>query len=168
MNARDGLTKLVLYRFIGILLRRSSLTELQPFHPQSRSVFIRYVDAGSANDNEIESSALWNPIYDAEHYGRKLVASPRHADVLLVSLPLTRNMSKSLRLTWQAMPTPATIVSLGDQVDAGSLFKGSYAVKSLPEDLANNVYKHIADFDESGQERLPPNPESILRVLLEL
>jgi Ni,Fe-hydrogenase III small subunit len=93
-----------------------------------RSLAIRHVDAGSCNGCELEIHALNNIVYDLERFGLHFVASPRHADVLLVTGPLSRNMREALLLTWQATPDPKWVVAVGDCAVDGGVFKGSYAI----------------------------------------
>lgn len=105
-----------------------------------RSLAIRQVDAGSCNGCELEIHALNNAIYDIERFGIRFVASPRHADVLLVTGPVTRNMQEALWRTWNATPDPKWVVAVGDCGADGGVFAGSYAVvggvdKVLPVDL---------------------------------
>jgi len=106
-----------------------------------RSLAIREVDAGSCNGCELEIHALSNPVYDVERFGLKFVASPRHADVLLVTGPVTWNMKIALERTYAATPAPKWVVALGDcGIDCG-VFKGSYAVAGpvsavIPVDLS--------------------------------
>jgi|SRR5665213_3549666 len=124
-----------------------------------RSLSIRQVDAGSCNGCELEIHALSNAFYDLERFGLRFVASPRHADVLLVTGPVTRNMREALERTYAATPDPKWVVAVGDCALDGGLFAGSYAVlggvaKAVPVDL------HI-----SG---CPPRPEAILKGLLAL
>ncbi|MBX6323797.1 MAG: NADH-quinone oxidoreductase subunit NuoB, partial [Rhodospirillaceae bacterium] len=92
-----------------------------------RSLSIREVDAGSCNGCELEIHALNNAIYNLERYGIRFVASPRHADVLLVTGPVTRNMREALERTWAATPDPKWVVAVGDCAVDGGLFAGSYA-----------------------------------------
>ena len=124
-----------------------------------RSLAIREVDAGSCNGCELEIHALGNPVYDLERFGIRFVASPRHADVLLVTGPVTLNMAEALERTWRATPGPKWVVALGDCAIDGGCFAGSYAVaggvdKILPVDL------HIKG--------CPPRPAEILAGLLAL
>src|SRR6266851_6915892 len=105
-----------------------------------RALSIREVDAGSCNGCELEIHALNNPVYDLERFGLKFVASPRHADVLLVTGPVTTNMREALERTYQATPDPKWVVALGVCALDGGMFAGSYAcvggVSSvLPVDL---------------------------------
>src|SRR5689334_3796216 len=93
-----------------------------------RSLSIREVDAGSCNACELELQALANPFYDLERFGIRFVASPRHADVLLVTGPVTTNMREALLRTWEVMPRPKWLVAAGDCATCGGLFQGSYAV----------------------------------------
>ncbi len=124
-----------------------------------RSLSIREVDAGSCNGCELEIHALNNAYYDIERFGLRFVASPRHADVLLVTGPVTHNMRDALKLTYDATPGPKWVVACGDCAHDGGCFAGSYAVAGgvssvLPVDL------HIPG--------CPPNPLQILRGLLAL
>jgi Ni,Fe-hydrogenase III small subunit len=123
------------------------------------SLAVREVDAGSCNGCELEIHALNNAFYDLERFGIRFVASPRHADVLLVTGPVTHNMRMALERTYAATPDPKWVVALGDCALDGGLFKGSYAVLGgvssvVPVDL------HIAG--------CPPRPEQILKGLLAL
>jgi len=124
-----------------------------------RSLSIRAVDAGSCNGCELEMHALSNVFYDIERFGLRFVASPRHADVLLVTGPVTRNMAQALERTYIATPDPKWVVALGDCARDGGCFAGSYAVlggvsKVVPVDL------HIPG--------CPPSPMDILKGLLGL
>jgi Ni,Fe-hydrogenase III small subunit len=105
-----------------------------------RSLAIRHVDAGSCNGCELELHALSNIVYDLERFGLRFVASPRHADVLLVTGPPTRNLIEALRATWAATPDPKWVVAVGDCAVDGGVFKGSYAIvggiaAAVPVDL---------------------------------
>ncbi len=93
-----------------------------------RSLSIRHLDAGSCNGCELEIHALNNIVYDLERFGLRFVASPRHADVLLVTGPLSRNLREALVQTWQATPDPKWVVAMGDCAVDGGVFKGSYAI----------------------------------------
>src|SRR5512147_386939 len=92
-----------------------------------RSLAIREVDAGSCNGCELEIHALNNAFYDLERFGIRFVASPRHADVLLVTGPVTTNMQEALARTYQATPAPKWVVAVGDCARDGGLFRSSYA-----------------------------------------
>ena len=124
-----------------------------------RSLSIREVDAGSCNGCELEIHALNNAVYDLERFGLRFVASPRHADVLLVTGPVTRNMREALARTYHATPDPKWVVAVGDCALDGGLFSGSYAVIGgvsavVPVDL------HIPG--------CPPRPVQLLKGLLSL
>jgi Ni,Fe-hydrogenase III small subunit len=124
-----------------------------------RSLSIREVDAGSCNGCELEINALNNAFYDLERFGLRFVASPRHADVLLVTGPVTRNMREALERTYNATPDPKWVVAVGDCAVDGGLFAGSYACVGgvaavVPVDL------HIKG--------CPPSPVQLLRGLLAL
>jgi Ni,Fe-hydrogenase III small subunit len=93
-----------------------------------RALAIREVDAGSCNGCELEISGLTSPVYDMERFGMHFVASPRHADLLLVTGPVTRNMEVPLRKTYEATPEPKLVVAVGDCADTCGIFRGSYAV----------------------------------------
>src|ERR1700691_3975593 len=92
------------------------------------SLSIRTVDAGSCNGCELEIQALNNAFYDLERFGLRFVASPRHADVLLVTGPVTKNMREALERTYRATPYPKWVVAVGDCAVDGGIFSGSYAV----------------------------------------
>jgi Ni,Fe-hydrogenase III small subunit len=94
-----------------------------------RSLAIRHVDCGSCNGCELEIHGLNNIVYDLERFGLRFVASPRHADVLLVTGPLTGNLREALDRTTEATPDPKFIVGVGDCAVDGGVFKGSYAVQ---------------------------------------
>jgi Ni,Fe-hydrogenase III small subunit len=105
-----------------------------------RSLCLRHVDGGSCNGCELEIHMLNSIVYDLERFGLRFVASPRHADVLLVTGPVTRNMHDALRQTWNAAPDPKWVVAVGDCAIDGGVFKGSYAVNggidsAVPVDL---------------------------------
>src|SRR5207253_10770660 len=105
-----------------------------------RSLSIREVDAGSCNGCELEIHALNNAYYDVERFGLHFVASPRHADVLLVTGPVTKNMREALQRTYDATPDPKWVVAVGDCALDGGLFSGSYGIvggvnRVVPVDL---------------------------------
>jgi Ni,Fe-hydrogenase III small subunit len=105
-----------------------------------RSLAIRQIDAGSCNGCELEIAMLNSVVYDLERFGLRFVASPRHADVLLVTGPVTRNMQEALQRTVAATPDPTWVVAVGDCGIDGGVFKGSYAVlggveAAVPVDL---------------------------------
>jgi Ni,Fe-hydrogenase III small subunit len=124
-----------------------------------RSLSIREVDAGSCNGCELEIHALNNAFYDLERFGLHFVASPRHADVLMVTGPVTKNMREALERTYNATPDPKWVVAVGDCARDGGIFSESYAVVGgvaavVPVDL------HIRG--------CPPRPEQLLKGLLAL
>lgn len=122
-----------------------------------RSLHIRQVDAGSCNGCEIEIAGLAAPHYDLERFGLNFVASPRHADCLLVTGPVTRNMAEPLRLTYEATPDPKIVVAVGDCARDCGVFRGGYAI-------AGGVDKVIpVDVWVGG---CPPEPADILRGIL--
>ena len=124
-----------------------------------RSLAIRQVDAGSCNGCELEIHALNNAFYDLERFGFRFVASPRHADVLMVTGPVTKNMREALKRTYEATPSPQWVVAVGSCAADGGIFSRSYAVEGgvkevIPVDL------HIPG--------CPPSPVALLRGLLAL
>jgi Ni,Fe-hydrogenase III small subunit len=122
-----------------------------------RSLSIRHVDAGSCNGCELEIHALGNAFYDLERFGLRFVASPRHADVLLVTGPVTRNMREALERTYAATPAPKWVIAAGACAKDGGVFAGSYAIvggvgEVVPVDL------YIPG--------CPPSPATLLKGLL--
>jgi Ni,Fe-hydrogenase III small subunit len=124
-----------------------------------RSLSIREVDAGSCNGCELEIHALNNAFYDLERFGLRFVASPRHADVLMVTGPVTKNMREALERTYNATPDPKWVVAVGDCAADGGIFAGSYAVAGGVNDVIP-VDLHIRG--------CPPCPVQLLRGLLAL
>jgi Ni,Fe-hydrogenase III small subunit len=129
------------------------------FSRLGRSLSLRQVDSGSCNGCELEIQMLGGIVYDLERFGLRFVASPRHADVLLVTGPVTRTMHPALIRTWQATPDPKFVVALGDCAIDGGVFKGSYAISggidsALPVDLVIRG--------------CPPTPAAILEGLCTL
>ncbi len=123
-----------------------------------RSFHIREVDTGSCNACESEIIACSNPLYDIQRFGIDFVASPRHADALLVTGPVSKNMELALKKTYEAMPGPKFVITCGDCAKCCGLFKDSYYTlggveKVLPVNL------HIPG--------CPPSPSAIVRALLE-
>jgi Ni,Fe-hydrogenase III small subunit len=123
------------------------------------SLAIRELDSGSDNSTEIEISNLGAPHYDVERFGISFVASPRHADVLLVTGAVTLNMAEAVLKTYEAMPSPKFVVAVGDDACNGGIYRGSYAViggvdKILPVDIKI-----------PGN---PPSPKEILRGIFAL
>jgi Ni,Fe-hydrogenase III small subunit len=124
-----------------------------------RSLSIRHVDAGSCNGCELEIHALSNAFYDLERFGLRFVASPRHADVLMVTGPVTKNMCEALQRTYDAMPDPKWVVALGACAADGGIFAGSYACVGGVSDVVP-VDLHIRG--------CPPSPNEILKGLIAL
>jgi len=124
-----------------------------------RSLSIREVDAGSCNGCELEIHALNNAFYDLERFGLRFVASPRHADVLLVTGPVTKNMREALERTYHATPDPKWVVAVGDCALNGGIFAGSYAcLDGVAEVIPVDLYIRGC----------PPSPTALLKGLLTL
>ena len=122
-----------------------------------RSLAIREVDAGSCNGCELEIVALNNPVYDIERFGISFVASPRHADMLLVTGPVTRNMELALRKTYDAVPDPKVVVAVGACGISGGLFGVNYATRGgVDQVIPVDVYIPGC----------PPRPEALLYGIL--
>ena len=124
-----------------------------------RSLSIRQVDAGSCNGCELEIHALSNAFYDLERFGLRFVASPRHADVLMVTGPVTKSMREALERTYNATPDPKWVVAVGSCAADGGVFAGSYAVEGGVKDVVP-VDLHIRG--------CPPSPMDLLKGLLAL
>jgi len=120
------------------------------------SAQVRHVDAGSCNGCEIEVGAAFGPVYDAERYGARLVASPRHADVVLVTGVVTRNMAAPLRRTVEATPHPRVVIAIGDCARNCGVFAGGYGVVGSVADVVP------VDLSVPG---CPPSPEAIIEAL---
>ena len=123
------------------------------------SLAIRVVTAGSSNACEQELVALGNPYYDVERFGIHFVASPRHADMLLITGPVTRNMREALLKTYEAMPAPKIVIAVGDDAIDGGIFRGSYAVLDGAANVVPIHYQIPGD---------PPSSYTILCSLLEI
>jgi Ni,Fe-hydrogenase III small subunit len=161
--------------FQGLI--RSALTEPPPQHDHralselavslqrtvrrrlGRSISIREIDAGSCNGCELEINALSNAYYDLERFGMRFVASPRHADVLLVTGPVTKNMREALERTYHATPSPKWVIAVGDCSVSGGCFASSYAVVGCVSEVVP-VDLHIHG--------CPPSPTDLLKGLLAL
>ncbi len=124
-----------------------------------RSLSIRHVDAGSCNGCELELHALSNAFYDLERFGLRFVASPRHADVLTVTGPVTKNMREALKRTYDAMPDPKWVVAIGACAVDGGLFAASDVVEGGVKDVLP-VDLHIRG--------CPPSPTELLKGLIAL
>jgi Ni,Fe-hydrogenase III small subunit len=120
------------------------------------SVQVRHVDAGSCNGCEIEIGQAFSPVYDAERYGARLVASPRHADALTVTGPVTVNMLGPLRKTYEAMTEPRLVVAVGDCARDCGVFAGAYGVVGPVSDVVP-VDVHVPG--------CPPEPTAIVAAL---
>ena len=124
-----------------------------------RSLAVREVDAGSCNGCELEIHALNNSFYDVERFGIRFVASPRHADVLLVTGPVTLNMREALERTYRATPAPKWVVAVGDCAADGGMLAGSYAcVGGISAVVPVDLHIHGC----------PPSPTALLKGLLAL
>lgn len=123
------------------------------------SLQLRHVDAGSCNGCELEIASAFGPVYDAERFGVRLVASPRHADALLVTGPVTKNMAVPLVKTLDATPAPKLVIALGDCARDCGVFRGGYGVEGAVGDVVP------VDVAIPG---CPPHPVSILRTLRQL
>src|ERR1700741_3414962 len=123
------------------------------------SVQVRHVDAGSCNGCEVEIGSAFGPVYDAERYGARLVSSPRHADALLVTGPVTRNMAEPLRRTHDAVPGPKAVIAVGDCARNCGVFAGAYGVAGAVRDVVP------VDLEIEG---CPPRPEAIAEGLRRL
>ena len=124
-----------------------------------KSLRIRQVDAGSCNACEWECIALTNPIYDVQRFGVDIVASPRHADVLLATGPVSRQMELALKKTYLAMPEPKLVIACGDCAIDGGIYRGSYATR----DGVGNVIPVNCRI-----RGCPPTPATIIKGLLKL
>ncbi len=137
-----------------------TMDELQQtiFKTFGRSLGIRHVDAGSCNGCELECQAVQNPFYNIEGYGLYFVASPRHADVLLVTGPVSRNMAQALKKTYAAMPSPKWVVALGDCGSCGGIF-------------GDENYAHCGAISnvipvDAAIKGCPPHPKEIIKGII--
>lgn len=120
------------------------------------SVQLRHVDAGSCNGCELEITSAFGPVYDAERYGVRLVASPRHADALLVTGPVTHNMADPLRKAYEAMPAPKGVIAVGDCARNCGVFAGGHGVAGAVRDVVP------VDLEVPG---CPPEPAVLIAAL---
>jgi len=152
------------------LLRPGTATEdLGPPPPKAAAVLaagtlggslqLRHVDAGSCNGCELEVASAFGPVYDAERFGARLVASPRHADALLVTGPVTKNMAGPLEKTYEAMPGPKIVLALGDCARDCGEFRGGYGVEGPVAGVVP------VDVQIPG---CPPTPDVIVQALRSL
>lgn len=123
------------------------------------SLSLRHVDAGSCNGCELEISGSFSPVYDAERYGARLVASPRHADGLLVTGVVTRNMARALEQTYDAVPGPKVVVAVGDCALRKGMFAGAPGVAGAVGDFVP------VDVEVPG---CPPTPTQIINALRQI
>ncbi len=151
--------------WIGTILRVGRIVERADAAPASAmepvagvrgSLQIRHVDAGSCNGCEVEISGAFGPVYDAERFGARLVASPRHADALLVTGVVTRNMAGPLRNTLAATPQPRAVIACGDCALNRGVFKDAYGVVGAVADVVQ------VDVQIAG---CPPTPSQIIDAL---
>src|SRR2546425_11451029 len=134
-------------------IRPEAVEKTKPF---KRSLTIREVDTGSCNACEMEMNALANPVYDIERFGVHIAASPRHADALVVTGPVTVNMERALKDVYRTTPDPKLVIALGDCACDCGMFKGSYGV-------TGPVERHVpVDVKIHG---CPPRPAEILNAL---
>jgi len=160
------------FRLAALIRRTGRVAEPVPAGPSTRgapagdpfvpprelagSVGVRHVDAGSCNGCEIEIAQVFGPVYDAERYGARLVASPRHADAVLVTGVVTRNMAEPLRRTVDATPRPRVVLAVGDCARDCGVFAGGYGVAGAVDDVVP------VDLSVPG---CPPEPEAIVSAL---
>ena len=152
---------------VGMIRRAGRMAEKAPPAPELSdtpaalhgSLALRHVDAGSCNGCEIEIGGCFSPVYDAERYGLRLVASPRHADGLLVTGVVTQNMLDPLRDAYAATPTPRVVVAVGDCARNCGVFAGSYAVAGALADVVP------VDLEVPG---CPPSPDAIIDALRQI
>ena len=151
--------------WLGKILRTGSVTEpaestptrtVEPVAGVRGSLQIRHVDAGSCNGCEIEIGGAFSPVYDAERFGARLVASPRHADALLVTGVVTHNMADPLRDTVEATPRPRLVIACGDCAINRGEFAGAYGVAGAVADIVD------VDVEIPG---CPPEPAQIVAAL---
>lgn len=156
---------MTLRKALGLIRSTGRIAEPAPERPEvlanrprelSGTVQVRHVDAGSCNGCEIEIANAFGPVYDVERYGARLVASPRHADVILATGVVTQNMLEPLRRTIEATPRPRLVIALGDCARNCGMFAGGYGVVGSVCDVVD------VDLEVAG---CPPEPEAIVRAL---
>jgi Ni,Fe-hydrogenase III small subunit len=154
-------------RLLALIWRTGRIAEAPPPAPDPLataaglrgSVQVRHVDAGSCNGCEIEVANAFGPVYDAERYGARLVASPRHADALLVTGVVTRNMAEPLRRTYEATPQPRLVAAVGDCARNCGMFADGYGVVGPVSQVVD------VDLEIPG---CPPTPDAIVAGLRRL
>jgi Ni,Fe-hydrogenase III small subunit len=124
-----------------------------------RSLAIREVDSGSDNATEIELNNLSNPYYDVERFGISFVASPKHADMMIITGAVTLNMEMAVRKTYEVIPSPKLVIAVGDDACTGGIFKNTYAVRGGADKVIP------VDAKIPGN---PPSPDEIIKGLLSL
>jgi Ni,Fe-hydrogenase III small subunit len=152
---------------IGRITRAGRAAEPAPPRPEPHeavaglagSLQVRHVDAGSCNGCEIELGQAFSPVYDAERFGARLVASPRHADAITVSGPVTVNMARALRATYEAMPEPRLVISVGDCARNCGAFAGAHGVLGPVADVVP-VDLHVPG--------CPPEPAAVVEAMRRL
>lgn len=137
----------------------SAFLKSRSLHPFARSICVRMVDAGSSNDVEFEEGLTGSPQVDAERFGIRFVASPRHADILVVSGPVTINAKTSLIKTYEAMPDPKAVVALGDGACLGWIHGPNYAIYKSGK--VSDVVPVAIEVQGN-----PPNPYAIIYGIL--
>lgn len=156
---------MTLRKALGLIRSTGRIAEPAPEAPEvlanrpselSGTVQVRHVDAGSCNGCEIEIANAFGPVYDVERYGARLVASPRHADVILATGVVTQNMLEPLRRTIDATPQPRLVIALGDCARNCGMFAGGYGVVGSVVEVVD------VDLEIAG---CPPEPEAIVRAL---
>jgi Ni,Fe-hydrogenase III small subunit len=154
-----------LRRLVRLMLSTGRVAEPAPSPPEplhelpdalAGSVQVRHVDAGSCNGCEIEVGGAFGPVYDAERYGARLVASPRHADAVLITGVVTHNMLEPLRRTVEATPGPRVVLAVGDCARNCGLFAAGYGVAGSAYDAVD------VDMEVPG---CPPEPAAIVEAL---
>ena len=152
------------FNLVQLIARVGRIAEPSPQRPIAMpkarwlrgSVNVRYVDTGGCNDCAMEVAAAFGPVYDVERYGIHLVASARHADVLLITGVVTRNMVEPLRRTIEATPTPRLVIAVGDCAINGGPFVNGYGVAGIIADFVD------VDLQVAGN---PPHPALIVEAL---
>lgn len=154
-----------LFRLVRMIRDTGRVAESSPPGPAefperplalSGSAQVRHVDAGSCNGCEVEIAAAFGPVYDVERFGTRLVASPRHADVVLVTGVVTHNMAQPLRRTVEATPRPRMVLAVGDCARNCGIFAGAYGVVGAVHEVVD------VDLEVPG---CPPEPDAIVRAL---
>ena len=152
---------------IGRIVRAGRAAQAAPPKPAPHpaaaqlggSLQVRHVDAGSCNGCEIEIGQAFSPVYDAERFGARLVASPRHADAITVTGPVTLNMAQALRTTYEALPEPRLVIGIGDCARGCGAFAGAHAVVGAVDEVVP-VDLHVPG--------CPPEPAAIVAAMREL